>query len=310
MNLSFKHSGRLGDIIYSLPLVRKMAEIHGKSVDYYVCNDVSARLGMDVFHPSLDVMVNADLFGYIEPLLSAQPYIKKISHIAELEVPPDAIDLDRFKSSGLNLKAGSTYAWYRKAFGVAFPLEEPWLFVDRQWQSVTPDTDLGVSVLISRTTRFCNTKINYSFLDQIEGVNFVGMRYEYDDFITRHTLKKVRYLMVQSAFELASLMLRAKIFIGNQSSNFAIAEGLKVTRALEAFEPVPVATPVGGVCFEYINTKFLVAFLSNVLNMQLDAPEDIQGGDYYDSIKPQDGYVVPLKQRLKNFLGIAKKRRY
>jgi len=53
-----------------------------------------------------------------------------------------------------------------------------------------------------------------------------------------------------------------------------------------------------------------VAFLSNVLNMQLDAPEDIQGGDYYDSIKPQDGYVVPLKQRLKNYLGIAKKRRY
>jgi hypothetical protein len=77
MNLSFKHSGRLGDIIYLLPLVRKMAEIHGKSVDYYVCNDVSARLGMDVFHPSLDVMVNADLFGYIEPLLSTQPYIKK-----------------------------------------------------------------------------------------------------------------------------------------------------------------------------------------------------------------------------------------
>jgi len=208
------------------------------------------------------------------------------------------------------LKAGLTYAWYRKAFGVAFPLEEPWLFVDRQWQSVTPDTELGVSVLISRTTRFCNTKINYSFLDQIEGVNFVGMRYEYDDFITRHALKKVRYLMVQNAFELASLMLRTKIFIGNQSSNFAIAEGLKVTRALEAFEPVPVATPVGGVCFEYINTKFLVAFLSNVLNMQLDAPEDIQGGDYYDSIKPQDGYVVPLKQRLKNYLGIAKKRRY
>lgn len=136
------------------------------------------------------------------------------------------------------------------------------------------------------------------------------MRYEYDDFINRHALKKVRYLMVENAFELASLMLRAKIFIGNQSSNFAIAEGLKVTRALEAFEPVPVATPVGGVCFEYINTKFLVAFLSNVLNMQLDAPEDIQGGDYYDSIKPQDGYVVPLKQRLKSYFGIAKKRRY
>ena len=81
--------------------------------------------------------------------------------------------------------------------------------------------------------------------------------------------------MVENAFELASLMLRAKIFIGNQSSNFAIAEGLNVTRALEAFEPVPVATPVGGVCFEYINTKFLVDFLSNVLKISLIAPGDI-----------------------------------
>jgi hypothetical protein len=105
-------------------------------------------------------------------------------------------------------------------------------------------------------------------------------------------------------------MQRAEIFIGNQSSNFAIAEGLKVPRALEAFEPVPVATPVGGVCFEYINTKFLVSFLSNVLNMQLDVLEDIAGGDYHESIKPQDGYVLPLKQRVKNLLGIAKKARY
>lgn len=34
MNLNFEHSGRLGGIIYSLPLVRKVAVIHGKSVEY------------------------------------------------------------------------------------------------------------------------------------------------------------------------------------------------------------------------------------------------------------------------------------
>jgi hypothetical protein len=34
MNSSFEHSGRLGGIIYSLALVRKMAVIHGKSVEY------------------------------------------------------------------------------------------------------------------------------------------------------------------------------------------------------------------------------------------------------------------------------------
>jgi len=39
-------------------------------------------------------------------------------------------------------------------------------------------------------------------------------------------------------------------------------------------------------------------------------PEDIAGGDYHESIKPQDGYVLPLKQRVKNLLGIAKKASY
>ena len=52
--------------------------------------------------------------------------------------------------------------------------------------------------------------------------------------------------MVRDALEFGILMRRADIFIGNHSSNFAIADGLKVPRALEAFEPVLVASPVGG----------------------------------------------------------------
>jgi hypothetical protein len=250
-------------------------------------------------------MVNTALFQYVQPLLAQQAYINKVVHISSKEIPSDVIDLDEFKASGLNLKASLIYGWYRKAFGLPFPLEKAWLYVDMmETDDVLRDYDSVV--LVSRTTRFCNTRINYSFLDQINGVGFIGMPYEYEDFISRHALKRVRHVKVQNAFDLAVLMCRAKVFIGNQSSNFAIAEGLKVTRALEAFEPIPVATPVGGVCFEYMNTKFLVDFLSNVLKISLIAPGDIVGGDYHDSIKPQDGYVVPLKQRLKNFLGIAK----
>jgi len=309
MATNFKHSGRLGDILYSLPLLQEISRIETSPVNLYICNDVPARLGADVFHPSLDVMVNSELFDYIQPLLANQVYINNLLHTSSQEIPLDVIDLDKFKASGLNLKAGLIYGWYRKAFGLPFPMEKAWLHVG---MATSGDSYLNRSfkVLISRTTRFCNTRINYSFLDQIEGVGFIGLPYEYDDFITRHALKNVRYVKVRDALELAVLMQRAEIFIGNQSSNFAIAEGLKVPRALEAFEPVPVATPVGGVCFEYINTKFLVSFLSNILNIQIDVPEDIAGGDYHDSIKPQDGYVLPLKQRVKNLLGIAKKARY
>jgi hypothetical protein len=310
MALTFKHSGRLGDIIYSMPLVQRMAEIDGAPAEYFVCNDIPARLGKDVFHPSSDVMVNANLFNYIQPLLAAQSYISNITHISASQIPPGALDLDRFKSSDLNLKAGLIYGWYRKAFGVSFALEAPWLFVGGENAGSLPDEGLGITVLIGRTTRFCNTRINYSFLDQIENVGFVGLDYEYADFVTRHALSKVRYIKVNNALELATLMRRSKVFVGNQSSNFAIAEGLKIPRALEAFEPVPVASPVGGLCFEYINTQFLVDFLSRVLDVELKASADIDGGAYCESIKAQVGYVVPIKQRLKNFFRRSNKMKY
>lgn len=58
------------------------------------------------------------------------------------------------------------------------------------------------------------------------------MPYEYEDFIGRHALKNIRYVMIRDALELGILMRRADIFVGNQSSNFTIAEGLKVHRAL------------------------------------------------------------------------------
>jgi len=310
MNLAFKHSGRIGDIIYSMALVQEMAKLQGEQADYYVCNDAPARLGKDVFHPSLKVMVDANLFDYLEPLLSCQAYINNFQHVPIASIPHDAIDLDRFKTKGLNLKAGLIYGWYRKAFGVHFPLEEPWLFVDKNVCYDPSGKPSNISVLISRTTRFCNTKINYSFLDQIENVGFIGLDYEYEDFTSRNFLRNVRHVKVNNALELAILMRQAKVYIGNQSSNFAIAEGLKVPRALEAFEPVPVASPVGGNCFEYINTKYLVNFLSSILKVQLLAPEDTFGGDYHESIKAQSGYVMPLRQRLKNALRGGKPIKY
>ena len=310
MSLVFKHSGRLGDILYSMPLVKQMAELQDASVDYYVSNDIPARLGKDVYHPSLEVMVNSNLFDYIEPLLSRQSYINRILHIPTLAIPRDAIDLDQFKTSGLNLKAGLIYGWYRKAFGVPFPLEVPWISVDCSVEDAGIAKDSEVSVLVGRTTRFCNTRINYRILDQIKGVGFVGLEYEYEDFIARYDLKNVRYIKVKNALQLADLMCRVKVYIGNQSSNFAIAEGLKIPRALEAFEPVPVASPVGGVCFEYVNTKFLVSFLSGVLKTPLEVSADVIGGDYCESIMAQADYVVPFKERLKNLIRGPRKLKY
>lgn len=306
-NLVFKHSGRLGDIVYSLPLIQQMALEQGAPAEIYIPSDTPSRLGGDVFHPGGDWMVSPGLFAFVEPLLAVQPYLVGGHYVPAAQVPAQHIDLDQFKNSGLNLKAGLIQGWYRKAFGVAFPLEKPWLSLPMRMQSI-PDTPV-FDVLIGRTTRFCNTSINYSFLDQVGRVGFIGLPFEYRDFIDRHGLKKVQHVPVVDALDLVQKMLTCRVYIGNQSVNFALAEGLKVTRALEAFEPAPVACPVGGVCIEYNKTATLGRFLSMSLGQPVSVGDDLDG-DYYDSILPQAGWKPPIKDRLKGLLGVRRKRRW
>lgn len=274
--------------------------MQGMPAELYIPSDVPSRLGGDVYHPGGDSMVGPALFGFIHPLLIVQPYLKKVHFVKTSELPSEYIDLDNFKNSGLNLKAGLIQGWYRKAFGVAFPIEEPWLSLPTEL-TVSSGTEPTFNVLIGRTTRFCNTSINYGFLDSIENVGFIGLKYEYDDFAERHGLRSLRHVSVANALELARWMCDCRVYVGNQSVNFAIADGLKVTRALEAFEPVPVASPVGGVCFEYTQTRMLGRFLSERLGRDIVTGDDFDG-EYCDSIKPQDGYSPPLKDRLKQWL--------
>lgn len=306
-NLVFKHSGRLGDIVYALPLIQQMAFEVGNPVELFIPSDTPSRLGGGVFHPGGDWMVSRGLFGFIEPLLAVQPYLRKVHFVPAAQVPTGHIDLDQFKHSGINLKAGLIQGWYRKTFGVAFSMESPWLAVPSH---LCPPTEQRQTfdVLMGRTTRFCNTAINYSFLDDFGRVGFIGLPFEYEDFVQRHGLKRVEHVPVANALELAKTMLTCRVYVGNQSVNFALADGLKVTRALEAFEPAPVACPVGGVCLEYNKTATLGKFLSTVLKQPITVGDEL-GGDYCDSILPQAGWKPPFKERLKTILGVKRKSR-
>lgn len=297
VKLTFKHSGRLGDIVYSLPLIKKMAEKNGEPADLFIPSDIPSRLGGNVYHPGGDVMVGDGLFKFIQPLLEVQPYLRRVAFVKSSELPSEFIDLDKFKSSGLNLKAGIIQGWYRKAFGVAFPLDEPWLFLPA---GQVAEKQLEFDVLVSRTTRFCNTSINYGFLASIQRIGFIGLEYEYEEFISRYGLTPTRHVVVSDALQLANYMHKTKVYVGNQSVNFAIADGFKITRALEAFEPAPVASPVGGWCTEYTTSAALADFISEITGQPLTVGPDLPG-EYCDSIKPQDGWRPPLRDRLRQF---------
>jgi hypothetical protein len=301
--LAFKHSGRLGDIVCALPLVKRVAELKGEAADFHIPCDVPAKLEGHVYHPGGDLMVSQSLFDFIRPLIEAQDYIRSVKFIPAAEVPADCTDLDGFRTRGLNLKAGMIQGWYRKAFGVAFPLEGAWLDVPASADA--PEFD----VLVNHTTRFCNTRINYRVLQGAGRVGFLGLGYEYQEFLRTSGLTDVTHVVVKDAFDLAQRLKRARVVVGNQSLCFAIAEGLKVTRALEVFEPVPTAIPVGGHCTEYVTTAPLATFLSEVLGRHVAPLPDLPGlpGGYVDSIKPQEGWRPPLRKRLKQWLRGARR---
>lgn len=78
--------------------------------------------------------------------------------------------------------------------------------------------------------------------------------------------------------EFAKLLLQAQLFIGNQSFGFAVAEGLKISRALEDYEPQPNVIPIGGTCIEFVNTQILGHFLESFFKTKLKPVKNLYPG--------------------------------
>jgi len=183
MKLKFKHSGHLGDLIYSLAAVKVMTEKSGEPCDFFIPSDVPSVYPPSARHPSGKVMVSEPIFRFIEPLLTHQSYIDRVHYGPLASVPRDVVDLDRFRTSGINLMAGFEPVWYRQCMAMPVPVEKPWLTV-----SGAPIQQPGPEIVVSRTLRFNNTSINYSLLQPFKSVGFVGLPEEYKHFTQQHAL--------------------------------------------------------------------------------------------------------------------------
>ncbi|MCX7905430.1 MAG: hypothetical protein N2446_01855 [Elusimicrobiales bacterium] len=99
-------------------------------------------------------------------------------------------------------------------------------------------------VVISRTERYRNTIFDYRYLidglDEDIKVCFVGTKEEYERFVKIYPLRsRVFYYPTSNFLELASVIKGCKVFIGNQSSPYALAEVLKVPRIQETSHLTP-----------------------------------------------------------------------
>jgi hypothetical protein len=249
--LSAIHSGKLGDIIYSLPACKVLGIRH---------------LVLNTFHREEEPLRT---FTYaaakqLTPLLLAQDYIEKVT-ITECDLPLeysthqlDGIDfnLDRFRQVPRH-RAASCIRNIRPRFARFEDEDAPahlaelfaatlgiQIDLSSHWLNAYPSPETRGSVVVSITQNWRSYPDIYwqRLLEGLDSVVFVGTASEW-----KHCARFVagRFVPAADHLELASLIQAASLFLGTVSFPYSVAEGLKVPRALELCHRNLNAFPIG-----------------------------------------------------------------
>jgi hypothetical protein len=232
----FKHSGNAGDIIYSIPAIRAIAK--EASIHLHLGLSGKGIYGKNP-HPLGEKMLNERMVSMLEPLLLHQPQFATADIYTN---QPVDVDLDKFREYPLILNRGNIARWYFLTFAVNYPLYEPWLIAP-------PDISLKDSILVARSQRYHAPGINYSFLQKYPDVHFIGVQEEFEEM--RQQVPDIKHLPVKDFLQMATYIAGCKLFIGNQSFPFSIAEALKVNRLLEYYFQSPNVSVEGKNGFDF-----------------------------------------------------------
>ncbi|RYY38230.1 MAG: hypothetical protein EOO08_15530 [Chitinophagaceae bacterium] len=235
--LHFKHSGNAGDIIYAVPTMLAIAE--GRPIHLHLMTGRPMVMEKGMYHPLGTVTLNEKVAAALQPLILSNEQFKTCDLYNGQHV--DA-DLDLFRDYPLLYDRGDIARYYFLIWGVGYDLSQPWL-------NVAPDASFSDAIVVARSHRYRAPGISYAFLSQYERVVFVGLPNEYEDF--KIAVPAAEYKPVADFRELASVISGSRLFIGNQSFPFAIAEALKVRRLLELYYRVPNVVPEGPRAFDF-----------------------------------------------------------
>lgn len=232
-HINVVHSGNAGDIIYALPTLKKLHEISGLLINLYLRLDQPIVLSGHNSHPLGTVMLNEKMLGFLKPLISAQSYINSCDKYVDEKIH---VNLDIFRSKTIGLNNSNISRWYSYFTGITPELWKAWLTAE-------PNTAYANTIVLARSERYRNPSINFGFLKEYKNLVFIGIKSEYDDMLK--AIPDLKWVQVNDFLDLAQIIAGCKVFIGNQSFPFSIAEGLKVPRILEVFDNAPNVIPEG-----------------------------------------------------------------
>ena len=229
---TFKHSGARGDLIYGLPAIKALGG--GKLL---INIDKTRYLGKALDEEGVD---------QFRELLADEDYIESVG-IWDGDVP--TYDLDDFREVEVDSNLLSMAHLTR--FGVSTDLSEPWLKVEPKHVA---------DVVVNRTWRYHGPFAWDELKPWEDRCVFVGSVDEYDDFREATDLEMPRY-ETKTYLELAEVIAGSKLFVGNQSFPYALAEALKVPRTLEVCPICPNCNPMGSNAFTRLTQDILRHYL-------------------------------------------------
>jgi hypothetical protein len=228
MKLKFKHSGNAGDIIYSLNAIRSACELHDMDAVLFLKLDEPIVLHPMFKHPLGGVMLNKYMFENLKPLLLELDFIYDVMLYTNQKVD---YDLDLFRRVGFNLGAGDIKRWY--------------LYAYPELQKNYSDNHFFLSqiryddyIVVNRSERYNNGQVDYSILNKVDlPIYFVGTETEYN--LMKAKVWDLQHKKVKDFSELKDFISASKLFIGNQSMCYAIAEQTGCNRLLEVYFNCP-----------------------------------------------------------------------
>ena len=227
------HSGNAGDLIYSLPAMRKASEIHNNPVHLYLRINVAGQYaGMN--HPLGNVQMNQTIAEMLTPLLLSTKFIGKVEITDEAAKCDYNFDLFR----KIHNYTGHISQWYFHVYPeLTCDLSRR---IDFNLKKSTAEFD----IVLNRTSRYHNPTFDYSILKPYQDrITFVGLPQEFKVITAK--LPDIKYHPVQDFSELAQVIKASNLFIGNQSMAYAIAEQMKHHRILEICPSAHNVIPTG-----------------------------------------------------------------
>jgi len=189
------------------------------------------------------VTMNEHLFRMIKPLIVAQEYIEDFRIYQHQPVDVD-FDL-MFKMGICNKPWGMIQRWPFYVFAnlaINCDLNKPWLTIPEPDEAIKKDLQ-GV-IILNKTERY-NHQLSYSFLNEYKGsVAFIGTKQEFQRVVGEHGITPA-YLEVENFLQAAQYLSACKVFVGNASLMWNIAEAIKIPRVLEIFPPAQNCIPSG-----------------------------------------------------------------